>query len=215
MKAIARRYNVKYQMSTTEPILYLTFTCGYEYQNLTGLLVETLKAHNIKATFFLNGAFIAQEPKTARAMFLNGHTVASHGLAHLDPPTALASQSGVSKTARDALETIVRYRQLTGCTMRFIFRPPSGNWSVRAFELYRRLGLPVYQWSFALKDWDVNNQPDPQRMLEQLKANSTNGAIIALHPISKSLRQILGSYLEWAKANGFRFAVLPSPEKLE
>ena len=50
-------YNAYFAKDTQEKILYLTFDCGYENGN-TPLLLNALKKHNVKATFFVVGNFI-------------------------------------------------------------------------------------------------------------------------------------------------------------
>ena len=37
---------------STDKGMYLTFDCGYEYNNLTAVILDTLKAKNVKAIFF-------------------------------------------------------------------------------------------------------------------------------------------------------------------
>ena len=38
---------------STDKRMYLTFDCGYEYKNLTASILDTLKAKNVKAAFFI------------------------------------------------------------------------------------------------------------------------------------------------------------------
>ena len=76
-------YNAYFAKDTQEKILYLTFDCGYENGN-TPLLLNALKKHNVKATFFVVGNFIRDNGDLIKEMVQEGHIVGNHTLTHPD-----------------------------------------------------------------------------------------------------------------------------------
>ena len=57
-------------------------------------------------------------------------------------------------------------------------------------------------------DWNDNNQMSPKKALEKLKANLHAGEILLLHPTSKTNATILKDFIQYAKAEGYRFQSL-------
>ena len=59
------RYDAYYAQDTDEKVIYLTFDAGYENGN-TAAILDTLKKHNVSATFFVVGTYIESEPELIR-----------------------------------------------------------------------------------------------------------------------------------------------------
>ena len=114
-------YNAYFAKDTQEKILYLTFDCGYENGN-TPLLLNALKKHNVKATFFVVGNFIRDNGDLIKEMVQEGHIVGNHTLSHPD-------MSGISSLNdfRKQLEGVENlYKETTGESMTKFYRPPQG-----------------------------------------------------------------------------------------
>ena len=117
-------YNAYFAKDTQEKILYLTFDCGYENGN-TPLLLNALKKHNVKATFFVVGNFIRDNGDLIKEMVQEGHIVGNHTLSHPD-------MSGISSLNdfRKQLEGVENlYKETTGESMTKFYRPPQGIYS--------------------------------------------------------------------------------------
>lgn len=76
-------YDAYFAKDTQEKKIYLTFDCGYENGN-TPLILDALQKHNAKATFFVVGNFIKDNPNLVKEMIAEGHTVGNHTLTHPD-----------------------------------------------------------------------------------------------------------------------------------
>ena len=72
-----------YAQDTSEKVLYLTFDAGYENGN-TPAILDALKKHQVKATFFVVGTYIDSEPELIRQIIKEGHTVGNHTWHHPD-----------------------------------------------------------------------------------------------------------------------------------
>lgn len=66
---------------TQEKVVALTFDHSWG-NKFTPPILETLKQHNIKATFFIMGPWALKYPDVARQIAADGHEIGSHGHKH-------------------------------------------------------------------------------------------------------------------------------------
>ena len=71
------KYDAFYAEQTEEKHIYLTFDVGYENGN-TASILDTLKKHNVSATFFVVGTYIESDPELVKRMAEEGHIVGNH-----------------------------------------------------------------------------------------------------------------------------------------
>ena len=64
-----------------EKVVYLTFDDGPS-KDITPQVLDILKEHNVKATFFVLGARVDLYPETLKRAFNEGHYIANHGYSH-------------------------------------------------------------------------------------------------------------------------------------
>lgn len=195
-----RRYDAAYLGDTTQKILYLTFDAGYE-NGCTEKILDILKAHNVKAAFFLVGNYIEKNADLVRRMAEEGHTVGNHTMHHYDM-SKISDRDTFAKELGD-LETL--YRETTGQELPKFYRPPQGIYSEENLRMAQELGYKTVFWSLAYVDWKNDAQPDPASSIEKLCKRTHNGAVILLHSTSKTNEQILDTLLtRWEKA-GYTF----------
>ena len=65
-----KKYNSFYVANTEDKVIYLTFDAGFE-NGYTQNILDVLKKHNIKATFFLVGNYLETEPDLVKKMIEN------------------------------------------------------------------------------------------------------------------------------------------------
>ena len=80
------KYDAWFLGDDGEKVLYLTFDCGYENGNTENIL-NALKKHNAKATFFVVGHFLESAPDLVKRMQAEGHMVGNHTWHHPDMDT--------------------------------------------------------------------------------------------------------------------------------
>ena len=85
----------------------------------------------------------------------------------------------------------------------FLFRPPMGEYSERSLAVAQSLGYQTMNWSFAYKDWVVDDQPDPAAALEKILNSAHPGGIYLLHTVSETHSLIIGDVIEGFEAKGF------------
>ncbi len=186
-----------------EKVVYLTFDAGYENGNVERIL-DIMKEENVTGAFFVLGHLISKNPELICRMEREGHLVCNHTVRHKDM-TSVDDKEAFTKELRE-LETM--YQNITGKEMAKYYRPPEGTFDQRSLQFASALGYRTVFWSLAYADWDNNRQPDPEKSKELLLKYMHNGAVILLHPTSKTNALILKDFITELKSQGFRFGSL-------
>ena len=185
-----------------EKVIYLTFDAGYENGNVERVL-DTLKKHNAPGAFFVLDNLIRRNTGLVRRMAEEGHLICNHTVRHRD-------MSGFSREEFEkelhALEDVLR--EYTGLEMAKYYRPPEGRFSEENLKYAQDMGYKTVFWSLAYADWDNAKQPAPDKAMALLDANIHNGAIVLLHPTSKTNADILDTLMTKWEKDGYRFATL-------
>ena len=185
-----------------DKVMYLTFDCGYE-NGYTEQILDTLKKHNAKACFFVTQTYIRDNVELVKRMKEEGHQVGNHTVTHPSMP-------GISvEKQKEELQTCADYmKEATGYRMDPYFRPPSGEYSERVLQLAKDMGYKTIFWSMAYLDYDVNNQPGKDYVIEHFDKYYHNGAIPLMHNVSESNAQALDTVLSNLTELGYRFVSL-------
>ena len=196
-------FNAYYMGSADEKVIYLTFDCGYE-NGYAPMILDTLKEHNVKVTFFVVGPYIKYNEDIVRRMVEEGHNVGNHSYTHPDMSQILTEEG-----FREEMEGVSDlFEERIGGKMTTFYRPPQGKFNWANLEMANRLGYYTIFWSLAHVDWDVENQPDPAATIEKLNSRIHPGAIVLLHIISKTNAEILDELLTDWENMGYRFGTL-------
>lgn len=204
VKALLDKYSGYYVGDTSSKVIYLTFDEGYE-NGYTGQILDTLKANNVKAAFFVTKPYILQNKDLIKRMVNEGHLVGNHTSKHPSMPSKTGDINGFNLEFTD---TEKAFREVTGIEMARYFRPPMGEFSEKSLFLTQKLGYRSIFWSFAHKDWEVNNQPKVDETINRVMTRSHNGEIMLLHAVSKTNTLALDSIIKELQSIGYRFADL-------
>ncbi len=199
--SLISKYGAIWQRPTGANKLYLTFDEGYEYNNNTAKILDTLAEKNVKALFFVTGHYVKSQPELVSRMVNEGHYVGNHTVNHLNPPKALAENKFVADI--QGLEQI--YADIIGGNMSPFYRPPEGGYSEATLSAAESLGYRTVFWSFAYKDWETKNQPGEQAAIEKITSNFHDGSIILLHAVSDTNTKVLGQIIDKAREMGYTF----------
>ena len=201
--ASLRRYDAVYLGDTEEKVLYLTFDAGYE-NGCTAQILDTLKAHNAKAAFFVVGNYLETAPELVQRMADEGHLVGNHTWHHYDMSRIAEEQAFSAELTR----VEEKYRELTGQAMKKYYRPPQGVYSEENLRMAQALGYRTVFWSLAYVDWLQDDQPTAEEAFSKLLPRTHPGAIVLLHSTSATNAAILDDLLtRWEEA-GYRFGSL-------
>lgn len=183
------------------PAIYLTIDEGYE-NGYTAKILDVLKEKNCPAVFFVTMDYVKQNPDLIRRMIKEGHVVGNHSVTH--PSAGLPSQS--IDIQAEELMALHRYVKETFDYDMYLFRYPAGIHSDQSLALVQQLGYKSVFWSFAYRDWITDDQPDPAAALQQVTNRLHPGAIYLLHAVSSTNTQIMGDFIDHARAQGYTFA---------
>lgn len=182
-----------------EKVIYLTFDQGYE-NGFTAPILDTLKEKNVPAVFFLTGHYANTQDELIQRMIDEGHILGNHSQNHPSfPDTPLEECQAEVQEIHDYVKEQFGYEMS-------LFRFPAGEFSEQNLKLMQDMGYRSVFWSFAYRDWEVDNQPDPAEALETIVSKAHPGAIILLHSVSETNAQILGDVIDRLRAEGYEFA---------
>ncbi|HHU12415.1 MAG TPA: polysaccharide deacetylase family protein [Clostridiaceae bacterium] len=181
--------------------IYLTFDCGYEYNNNTNRILDLLSAQGVKASFFVTGSFIRSNPATVTRMMNEGHLVGNHTDRHLRPAAALAE--GLQVFQQDIRGAEQAMLSNTGYAFDPFFRPPEGGFSERSLAVANAEGYTNVFWSFGYRDWETDAQIAPADALAIIKDQLHGGAILLLHAVSDTNVVILPDLIAEIQGRGY------------
>jgi peptidoglycan/xylan/chitin deacetylase (PgdA/CDA1 family) len=137
-------------------------------------ILEILKRHDAKATFFVIGSRAEKYPEVVMEIARQGHQLENHSYAH----EHMGAFRFPHTVINDLEKTQKIIQELSGRTPRW-FRPPFGVISPRIASAARRAGLKVCAWTYRAGDgvsWRC-----PKKMFQRAKGEVTSGAILMLH----------------------------------
>ncbi|MGN3393784.1 polysaccharide deacetylase family protein, partial [Enterococcus sp. 125944] len=155
-----------------------------------------LKTDNVKATFFMLGQMVDQNPDVAKQVHDEGHEVASHSYSHpqLNTLSTDELQREINKTNKAIFKA-------TGVLPRNI-RPPYGAIDKKSAET---IGMPIIQWDIDSQDWKSKN---PGTINNVVKQNVFNGAIILIHDIHPESVKAVPGLISMLKHEGYEFVTI-------
>lgn len=202
---ILEQYNACYindNLSNGEKKLYLTFDAGYENGNIEKIL-DILYEEKIVAAFFILDNLIIKNTDLVKRMSKEGHLVCNHTKNHKN--LSFATKEEISNDLTE-LENICKEK--AGIEMDKFFRFPEGKYSEEALKYVNELGYKTVFWSLAYADWDNHKQPSKEFAIKKILDNTHNGAIILLHPTSKTNAEILPYLISEWRSMGYEFGSL-------
>lgn len=201
--AYLQQFDAYFLGDTARKRIYLTFDCGFENGH-TPAILDALKKHGVKATFFVVGHYLESSPDLVRRMVEEGHTVGNHTYHH--PDMSKIADPAAFQEEIQSLEAL--YKEVTGQEMVKLYRPPQGKYSESNLKMAQQLGYKTFFWSLAYVDWYTEKQPTAQQAFDKLLPRIHNGAVVLLHNTSATNAAILDELLtKWEQA-GFTFGSL-------
>lgn len=193
--------------SNNDKVVYLTFDDGPSDLTITNLNI--LKAADVKATFFVVGAYAEKRKDILQRMVDEGHTIGIHTYSHVYRDI----YSSVDSYLDDFAKTYDVIYEATGVAPS-IFRFPGGsntdfNEDIRdelITELNRR-GFTYYDWNISSGDATSKNFTPNEIENNVLSTLNSNGeSIVLMHDLDskKSTSLALESMIENIKQQGYR-----------
>jgi peptidoglycan/xylan/chitin deacetylase (PgdA/CDA1 family) len=178
-------------------LIALTFDDG-PYPVFTPLLLDELRALNVRATFFLIGRDAQEWPELARRIEDDGNEIADHTYTHPDLD---------KETPPQVREEIVRGAQVLNSlvpdpSIDRLFRPPHGRYTVQTVRVAQSLGYQTVLWTDDTGDW----RPVTVAELEShIEAHATAPEIVLLHSGRLATIEMLPVVVARFRAAGYTF----------
>lgn len=149
----------------------LTFDDGPDPEG-TPEVLEALAAAGAKATFFVLGRHVAEQPQLTREIVAGGHEVALHGMEHRRHDQLSAAEAEAELTAGIAA------LEAAGVPAPAWYRPPFGASSPTLAAVCAQLGLGLAYWTAWGQDWE---ESPPAEIAALVERDLAPGAVVLLH----------------------------------
>lgn len=194
----AFRRDVLFRVPGGKPSVYLTFDDG-PIPESTPWLLETLKRHDAKATFFMVADNARRYPDLFKSIVEAGHAVGNHTFHHKPP---------FRQSVEEMMADVRLADEVLGSRL---YRPPHGLILRHQQKALQEAGYRIVM--FDLNTLDYRADRTPEQIIASVTANVRPGCIINLHDSLKSidkLKQCLPEILDYLQSQGYSLEALPS-----
>jgi peptidoglycan/xylan/chitin deacetylase (PgdA/CDA1 family) len=191
------------RVETSEPLVALTFDDG-PVAGDTEAILEILAAEDVRATFFVTGAELAENLEAGRRIAAAGHELGNHTYSH-------RQMVGVGyDTVQAEIERTDALIRATGYAGPIHVRPPYGK---------RFIMLPYYLRAHNRRTiyWDVEPESytdivgDSERIAAHVLENVRPGSVVLLHVMGENRaapRQAVPGIIEALSDRGYRWVTV-------
>jgi peptidoglycan/xylan/chitin deacetylase (PgdA/CDA1 family) len=200
LKAIYPSYI--WHIAEAEKVMYLTFDDG-PHATVTPFVLQQLQQYNAKATFFCIGKNVVEQPTIYQQILNDGHSIGNHTHNHLNGwKTNDASYLNNIKLAEQSIQSN-------------LFRPPYGRIKKSQAKqlMLRNANMKIVMWDVLSGDFDT--QLSPQKCLDNVLKNVTQGSIVVFHDSEKAFERLeyaLPKTLEHFSNLGYTFKAISNSE---
>ncbi|WP_028552548.1 polysaccharide deacetylase family protein [Paenibacillus sp. UNC451MF] len=194
---------VVWNVTTDQKLIALTFDDGPN-PVYTPQILDLLKEHQAKATFFVLGKRVQMFPAIAIREVNEGHEIANHTFDHHYLKNV--SSKKLIEEIRQTQEVIFDITE----QIPHVFRPPGGFYNDDLLNLTKEDKLTVVMWSWYqdTKDW---KKPGVDKIVHTVLSNVHNGDIILFHDLEGDCSQTveaLKRIIPELKKQGFQFVTV-------
>ncbi|MDO5061660.1 MAG: polysaccharide deacetylase family protein [Peptostreptococcaceae bacterium] len=201
-------YKYLRRMKRKDRSIRLTFDDGPDPQ-YTEMLLDLLKEHQVKATFFVIAEKAQRHPDIIKQISAQGHEIGLHCNRHQRALYRLPHQTiGDIKQGLYILEK-------QGISVRS-YRPPHGYVNLAMLRFLQKEGLQMELWDILPRDW---NGKSAQEILHAMEKKLHRGNVICLHDSGEgtggepsapqNMIEALRLFIPMMKRKGFCFIAEP------
>ncbi|OAD91798.1 polysaccharide deacetylase [Aequorivita soesokkakensis] len=170
--------------------VFLTFDDG-PISEVTPWVLDELKKHNAKTTFFCIGENVKKHPEIFERILSEGHSVGNHTFNHL---------KGINTETSKYIENTLLAEKLIDSKL---FRPPYGKITSKQAKTLQNKGFKIVMWDVLSYDYD--GSVSEEKCLKNVINNIKPGSVVVFHDslkAEKNLRYVLPKVLEFIGEKG-------------
>lgn len=174
--------------------IYLTFDDG-PVPEITPWVLDVLKEHGLKATFFCVGQNVEKYPEIYARILEEGHAVGNHTFNHI---------KGLSTSNMLYYKNVQQCRKYVHSNL---FRPPYGQLKPSQQDRLSRQ-YRIVMWD--VLSYDYSNSVSPEKCFENVVKNVRSGSVVVFHDSVKAfpnLEYALPRAIVRLKEAGYEFAL--------
>ncbi len=195
-----------WRFKTDKKEIYLTFDDG-PTPKITEFVLDTLKKHHAKATFFCIGKNIKKYPELFQKIIDQGHSIGNHTQNHLN-----GWQTNTADYIKNVEECQLKIQHKNSIQNKKLFRPPYGRIKKKQAKILIKKGYKIIMWSILSADFDKTIAKET--CCKNVIKNTKKGSVIVFHDskkASKNLEYTLPKILKYFTKNGFSFKQIVPP----
>jgi peptidoglycan-N-acetylglucosamine deacetylase len=162
---------------------------------VTPVVLDMLKEHNVKASFFCIGKNIPGNELLLKRISDDGHLIGNHSWSH----SYFFDFFRDSRVEAELNQTNDAIFKITGKKVNY-FRPPFGVTNPVIARVVNKLEMPVIGWSIRSLDTTIK---DPDQLFKRVVSRLKPGDIVLFHDSHPRIIPVLKKFLEHAKQHGF------------
>ncbi|MFJ5761841.1 polysaccharide deacetylase family protein [Neobacillus sp. NPDC093182] len=144
-------------------------------------MLAALKKHQVKASFFLEGRWVKNNPDLAKMIVSAGHEVGNHSYTHPDMRRITAAQ-----TREQLVKTNEVIEAATGHKISW-FAPPSGSYREETVKIAAEFKMKTVMWTVDTIDWQ---KPSPDQLINRVISKIDNGSMVLMHPTESTAKSL-------------------------
>jgi peptidoglycan/xylan/chitin deacetylase (PgdA/CDA1 family) len=165
----------------------------------TARLLKMLDTYHAKATFFVVGEMVKEDPSMVKREVAAGHEIGNHSWSH--PNLAVMSESAIRSQLSRTQEAVEKAAGVTPV----LLRPPYGETNRRVASVAKAFHMPQILWQVDPEDWkDRHTSVVARRVL----AATRNGDVVLMHDIQPTTISAVPRILAVLAGKGFSFVTV-------
>jgi len=180
--------------------IIFTFDAGAA-DNSALKILDVLKKHGVKSTFFLTGKFADKYPEITRMISQGGHEVFNHSYSHPDF-TKISDEEMKSELEKAEMAISLK----TGKTTKPYFRSPYGARNNNVSAIAKENGYQLVFWTLDALDWKEGKTPEDVK--QKIYSGLKNGSIVLMHMGDDITGNVLDEVFTKIENDGYRIVSL-------
>ncbi|HEY8342904.1 MAG TPA: polysaccharide deacetylase family protein [Calditerricola sp.] len=170
-----------YKGNPQKPVVALMVNVSWGTEWIEPML-DILRREGVRATFFLDGSWVAKNPDVAKQIAAAGHEIGNHGYSH--PLFSRVSTARIEQEIARTNEVIER----TVGVRPSLLAPPAGDYDERTVRLaWQAFGMKTILWTLDTVDW---KRPPATAIVQRIVPRVHGGALILMHPTEPTVKAL-------------------------